>query len=384
MLIDNLLIKRLSYLEKIDSITETLRKKTGCPIPNVSGWEIGDDYRDIMLQHFDYPKYANFNPIDYFYSYNLIEKEQKKLIDRFGGNLNSSLLLTNNNTISLINAVNFIAKFCPSQIGLLLPCYFTIPNLLKNRKLTFKNFTAIRNEAGYSLPKDEIIHNECKVLILTNPVFSTGKYLSEDDLDFIYDFLSRGNYVVSDESLAAPGRELIRIFGTSKNFVGIYSPHKFIHFNSFKFSCMLFNERFEDFFDQWNDVYSGSLNVTNLQALSHFLSDNYDIVLNQFFMFTEKKRIKLINLLSNFPSFNTDIGCVGDFQCIYSKNIPFEAGNNLSFIKNIIKNTNAIFYPGTLHGFQKKHGFVFRVNLVSYTEIVENALLKILFYLTNM
>lgn len=70
MSINNLLIKRLSYLEKIDIETEKTRQKMRLSIPNISGWEISKEYKNIMLSSFDYSQYADYNPIDYIYSYN--------------------------------------------------------------------------------------------------------------------------------------------------------------------------------------------------------------------------------------------------------------------------------------------------------------------------
>ena len=303
MSVDNLLIKRLSYLEKIDIETEKAAKKFKMAVPNISGWEIGKDYKSLMLENFDYNSYADYDPIDYVYSYNLTQNKREVIIKRFGGNEYSALLLTNNNTVSLINLVNFIARFCPTNIGLILPCYFTLPNLLNDRNLKFDILPMRRNSDGYSLPKEEIISKNCKVLIITNPVFSTGKYLVQSDVDFLKNFLDKGNYLISDESLAAPAKELLRHLGQAPGFIGVYSPHKFIHFNSFKFSCIVYNKKFEDFFDQWNDVYSGGLNITNLQAIEHYLSDNYNLILHKFYKFTDEKRSKIIDLIKNFKQF---------------------------------------------------------------------------------
>ncbi len=383
MSVDNLLIKRLSYLEKIDIETEKAAKKFKMAVPNISGWEIGKDYKSLMLENFDYNSYADYDPIDYVYSYNLTQNKREVIIKRFGGNEYSALLLTNNNTVSLINLVNFIARFCPTNIGLILPCYFTLPNLLNDRNLKFDILPMRRNSDGYSLPKEEIISKNCKVLIITNPVFSTGKYLVQSDVDFLKNFLDKGNYLISDESLAAPAKELLRHLGQAPGFIGVYSPHKFIHFNSFKFSCIVYNKKFEDFFDQWNDVYSGGLNITNLQAIEHYLSDNYNLILHKFYKFTDEKRSKIIDLIKNFKQFESDADCIGDFQCIYSKKLPYELSNDLKFIKDVISKTHAVFYPGCLHGFQKEHGFTFRINLVSYTNEVANSLLKIIDYLSR-
>ena len=148
MSIDNLLIKRLSYLEKIDIETEKFRKMTRLSIPNVSGWEISREYKNIILESFDYPQYADYNPIDYVYSYNMEPEQRRTLIYSFGGNEKNALLLTPNNTISLTNVVNFISQFCNRNIGLLLPCYFTLPNLLNVWKLPYINLTMLRTETG--------------------------------------------------------------------------------------------------------------------------------------------------------------------------------------------------------------------------------------------
>lgn len=384
MSINSLLIKRLSYLEKIDAETQRYRKIFNWPIPNVSGWAISNEYKDSMLAEFDCQEYGTFNPIDYVYSYDIEQYNRFTLISKLGGNNNNKLLLTQNNTISLINVINFISKVCDKNIGLLLPCYFTIPNLLINRQKGFTGISMIHAETGYRLPVKEIENKKINTLILTSPIFSTGIYLSDNDINYLKKYLNDGNYLIADESLAAPGKELIRFLGYSPRFVGIYSPHKFIHFNAFKFSCILYNRQYEDFFDQWADVYSGSLNITNLQAIRHFFSQNYKIMLEHFYKFTNEKRKAIENMLNYYPQFRTDENAIGDYQTIYNNKLPYKIGDSISFIKDIIKNTQAIFYPGCLHGFQKEHGFVFRINLTSYTTQVQNSLLKILDYLSEL
>lgn len=384
MLTNNLLIKRLSYLEKIDIATKRYEKIFNCRVPNVSGWEIGDDYKNLILSYFDYRKYGDYNPIEYVYSYDLTNEITTKLINKFGGKNTNRLLITPNNTISLVNVTNFIAKICKNKVGLLLPCYFSIPNLFINRNILFDEVPMLRIDTQYNLPITQIERQNIKTLILTNPIFSTGTYFSNEDKNYLKEYLAKGNYIIADESLAAPGKELIRILGQYENFISIYSPHKFIHLNAFKFSCVVYNKIFEDFFDQWNDVYSGSLNVTNLQAINHYISSNYEQTLKIFYEYTENKRKKLLDLLYQYPQFSTDINALGDYQTIYNYKIPYEIGNDILFIKNLIKNTQSVFYPGCLHGFQKEHGFVFRVNLLSYSKEVQVALLKILDYLSKL
>lgn len=384
MSIEKLLIKRLSFLEQIDLETERYRNKTGEAVPNVSGWKISNDYRTIMMKNFDYFPYISENPIDYTYSYSLDSNLRKLILKKLGGGSNTSILLAPNNTISLVNLINFVANFCPHQIGLLLPCYFTIPNLLKDRSLSYVSLSMIRTMNGYRLPIEDIKKHNCKVLIITNPVFSTGQYLCEEDILFLKDFLAKKNHVICDESLAAPKHELVRDLGAFPHFLSIYSPHKFIHFNSFKFSCVLHNEMFENFFDQWNDVYSGGLNITNIHAINHYLSENYQKLLDIFYDFMGKNFFRVQEMVNHFYKFQTDAEVIGDYLCIYNQEIPYKYANNLNFIKKVITHTQSVFYPGCLHGFQKEHGFVFRINLASYGSRCSNALLKILDYLSNI
>ena len=385
MSVDKLLISRLSYLEQIDEIREKYSKKIKQSIPNVSGWDISKEYKELFLENFEYSKYfKNYDLLDYVYTYDINTHKRQTLIQKFGGNESNSILLVQNNTIALVNAINFIAHFCNEKIALLSPCYFSLPNLLNNRKLKYTTLPIIRSELGYKLPKDAISSSGYKVIILTNPVFSTGMYLDETEITFLANFLKNGNYIISDESLAAPKHELLRYLGSYPGFISVYSPHKFVHCNSFKFSCIVYNNAFEDFFDQWNDIYAGSLNITNLQAINHFLSDNYMHVQQKFLDFTNINRLKIIDMLNHFDNFETDMTGTGDFMCIYNKKLSYEIGNDIKFMKKVLNKTNSIFYPGCLHGFQKEHGFVFRVNLVSFNQIICASLLKILNFLSSI
>lgn len=384
MSVNDLLIKRLNYLEKIDALGESYSNKLKIPIPNVSGWHIEEKYQEYMLASFNYDDYGVFDPLEYVYSYDLANSIRNNVVAKLGGNpeIHRPLIVANN-TIALVNVVNFIRRYGYKYIGVLLPCYFSVPNLLYDTRFEVTYFSLLRKDGQYLLPTSELGKKKCDVLIVTNPIFSTGTYLSDNDIDYLASYLKEGKCIIADESLAAPGRELARKLGQYSNFISIYSPHKFLHFNSFKFSCIMLHSDFEDFFDQWNDVFSGSLNITNLRAINHFLSENYDQLVTKFLDYTSKIRNKVSDLVSTFDGFDLDKDSIGDYLCIYNSHLPYQWGKQLSFIRRLIEETHSLIYPGCLHGFQKIHGFTFRVNLVSYNERIGCSLVKILSFLSH-
>lgn len=384
MSVKDLLIKRLNYLEKIDALGELYSNKLKMAIPNVSSWHIEEKYQEYMLASFDYDDYGVFDPLEYVYSYDLADSIRNNVVDKLGGNPETHRpLIVANNTIALVNVVNFIRRYGYKHIGLLLPCYFSLPNLLSDMCFEVTYFSLIRKDGRYFLPTKELEKKQCDVLIVTNPIFSTGTYLSNDDIHHLALYLKEGKCIIADESLAAPGRELVRDLGQYSKFISIYSPHKFLHFNSFKFSCIILHSDFEDFFDQWNDVFSGSLNITNLRAINHFLSGNYDQLVTKFLDYTSKIRNKIRDLVSAFDGFDLDKDSIGDYLCIYNGHLPYRWEKQLSFIRRLIEETHSLIYPGCLHGFQKNHGFTFRVNLVSYNERIGCSLVKILNFLSQ-
>ena len=70
---------------------------------------------------------------------------------------------------------------------------------------------------------------------------------------------------------------MVRNLKPNKYLFGIYSPHKSLFFNSFKFSAIICDKSNDDFLEQWVDVIGGALPGSCISAIKHFLSPNYDL-----------------------------------------------------------------------------------------------------------
>ncbi len=108
------------------------------------------------------------------------------------------------------------------------------------------------------------------LLIITNPIYSTSVYFDKQSLKIIDNFIHKGIFIISDESLCLPEKSFDNIWSNYKNLICIKSPHKLIGMNSIKFSCISFYASYITFFDQWNGIFTGSLDYSCKQAISHF------------------------------------------------------------------------------------------------------------------
>lgn len=372
---------RLDFLDEINDIVKSYSLLKGIQIPNVSSWNTDTEFQNRMLSKLQFNNISNYDVINYFYSYNIKKELKTKVLNTFGANEGLDLLITPNNTVSLVNLVNFISKLKLKKIALLAPYYFTIPELLDNRKLNF-NIIPMKYEFGqYKLPREFLLQHSFSGIILTSPIFASGKYLCDEDKLFLKNYLNSGGYIFADESLSHPYKTLLKDLSENENFLAIYSPHKYLHCNSIKFSIIVYNKKYTDFFDKWNDYYCGSLNTSTLQAIDNYLSDNFQLAMDEFNLLTKERKLILSNMLGEIKGFYSDDNVVGDYCLIHSDFLSTNIADNINFLKNLLNNTDSMFYPGCLHGYQKSQGFTFRLNLASFNTNNRNALLKILNFL---
>jgi len=378
-------IKRLNNIEQIIALQENFYKSNGIYPFNVSNWTVSSYFRKNMEKYFEY-NFSN-SPIDYLYSYSITDEVKYNVMQKLGipkfEQKNRVCIFFPNNSISIVNVCNLLQKIHCKNIGILYPAYFSIESCLNSYGVTHTSFYVTRHNGHYRIPIEEIMNSNVDSIWITSPIYSTGTTYCSDDIIAIEFMLKNDIIVIADESLCVLNHELIRHFSKYDNFIGIYSPHKAISFNSFKFSALVCDDSYEDFFDQWLDVFCGNLPQTSIAAIYHYLSDNYTTCYNAFETFINKARKDVLAILKNFPNIETDSHIYCNLMTLYIKNLDFKFSKDINFLNEIIQHTQTLFYPSYLNGFSEEIGFSFRINLALYGPDFLASLQRLLVYLSD-
>ena len=378
-------IERLNNIESIISLQNDFYKTHGIAPINVSNWTVSKKFRDAMEHCFRHSN--DISPIDYLYSYNISRNMKNSVMETLG--VEKSILARKtciffpNNSLSIVNVCNMLQKMKRKNVGLLYPAYFSIESCMNTYGITCTPIYTKRINGTYRIPLDEIQNKCLDAIWITSPIYSTGTCYSATELMKIDSLLKTGILVIADESFCIRGHELIRKYANYENFIGIYSPHKAISFNSYKFSVIVCENSFEDMFEQWLDVFCGNLPQTSIAAIYHYLSDNYLQCNEVFDKFITNAMSAVRNILQNYENVETDDIVYGNLITIFMKKIDSNLAKDLSFMQDVITNTHALFYPGYLNGFSETMGFCFRINLALNSPEFLAGLQRLLQYLNK-
>lgn len=378
-------IERLNNIEDIIALQKKYYDENGILPLNVSNWTVSADFRKQM--EFVFQHDVTNSPIDYLYSYNISIEHKENIMKKLGMEekhlATKTCIIFPNNSLSIVNICNLLKKMHLKRVGILYPAYFSIASCMSTYGITCIPFFITRHNHKYIIPQVEILDAKLDALWITSPIYSTGTSYSLENIKIIETLLKKNSIIIADESFCTKNQELARRFAKYKNFIGIYSPHKAISFNSYKFSAILCDNCYEDFFDQWLDVFSGNLPQTTIAAIHHYLSNNYNECYQSFESFIQCAYSDVISILKKFSNIETDDIINGNLMTLYIKHLKYEDTKDLNTINKIIENTHTLFYPGYLNGFSKDMGFCFRINLALYNPDFLASLERLLRYLNS-
>lgn len=256
-------LKNMTFLNIIEDLEEKYFHSYGeGTLPfNISFWDPSEKIKQQYLKLMEFQNITEI--INYNYSYQVDDDIRKLTLKKLGINPDlKTLLFTPSGTISILVLIEWIKAKKYDKIAVLCPSYFSIVKNLSKDNIPFDIIYFKRSMNGYHVPFKNL--NQYKVIWITNPVYSTSVHLNTDDICRLKRLLDNGIVIVADESLASNGKELSRKLGNHFNFFGIYSPHKTISVNGFKFSLITFHENYDDDFDKLTDLIFGSLTSSNI------------------------------------------------------------------------------------------------------------------------
>lgn len=372
----------ISYIDEVESIINNITLQNGISPINISTWNSGEHYQHSLLKVLNLPKADNIT--DYIYGYDISQNLKVSLLHKINWDTDyCSCSLFTSATSAISSIAMALYKKATSKVLVVQPSYYTVQeslNFYKNIDVVSVSLSYSENDELYHIPFDKIYDIDADVIWLTQPVFSTGVYLSADE---VHEVCNRFPKVVIDCSLCSLKQTHILSKIVSNNTIIIGSPHKLIGLNGLKFCYVVGSKEFIDMLEDIVDIHLGGLPVTVPIAFSHFLSENFELCANVTETYVLKMRKKCEEIYKSFASqvsYNSNscgiYGMIHVNDSISSHNVSY------SDLYDIFSKTLVAFIPentDTIH----LNSCNFRVNYTLDDNKLLPAIGKLLTYLSD-
>lgn len=380
------LISEISVMDDIFSMEKNIEEKTGIHITNVSHWDSSIAFKEHMNKVLLLP--PSSLPWDYYYTYSFSIEDRYKVLKKLGVQskyLKSTAgVLYQSSTIAIVNMINFLVNHNRKKLCILQPSYFSVSSCCSMLSLEYNTEQIMFVEGTPKIPVEKILKGGYDCIWITSPIYGTSHYYDETQLKDIAHLKKSGLMIIFDESLALPGYELLRFFPIDKNTFAIYSPHKSISINGLKFAVMVCNEVYEEFLDQWVDVFSGAFACSNRDAVLHYISPNFlKMCFPAYKAYINKTEAAVAEVIRQFPFATILPNSNGHYINIFIDLKLQDSDELFNLITSLAHECFTSFIPGTLSGFDKTQNLCFRVNLTGDINDLPYAVGRILMYLKN-
>ena len=380
-------IDEIFAMDDIFSLEERASQQYGLPIPNVSYWDSSKAFQKEMAKAFVPPEPSL--PWNYYYTYSISPENRQQVLRDLGvpeTQLQTTMgLLLQSSTIAIVNMINFLVHHNRKRLCILQPAYFSVALCCSMFSLDYGVEQISFSDGRPQIPVDKILSSGYDCVWITSPVFCTGFYFDEEHKRNIAQIKSKGITIIFDESLALPGTELIRSFPIDPEVFAIYSPHKAISINGLKFAIIVCEKCYEDFLEQWIDVFSGALGGSNRDAVFHYLSPNYlNCCYPTYKRYVETAKAEVNSIVDQFPFATMLSHTEGHYVNIFTDLDVQGRSSILNLLNRTIRVSLASFIPSELNGFSPEQGFSFRVNLTGDIVELKGAIGRILQYFSTL
>ena len=372
----------ISYIDEVEKIINNVTLQTGISPVNISTWNSGEKYQRSLLEVLNLSKVDNI--ANYIYSYDIPNTLKKSLLHKINRNSNANSCAFFTSATSAISSIAMLSyKRAIKKVVVVQPSYYTVQEC-------FKSYTDIdvasislsysKKDCLYHIPVDKLNYSEAGIIWLTQPVFSTGVYLSVHE---IIELCDRFPLVVIDCSLCSLNQIQLISKLTPPNTIIIGSPHKLIGLNSLKFCYVVGLDEFIDELEDIIDIHFGSLPVTVPIALSHFLSANFELCTNATEKYILRMRKKCEEIYKSFTSnISYNQNSCGIYGMVLVSNSILNQIVSCSELYRIFSQTLVAFIPEITADIHP-NTYGFRVNYTLNDNILIPAIGKLLTYLTD-
>ncbi|MCH5337406.1 MAG: hypothetical protein J1E03_01365 [Acetatifactor sp.] len=373
-------IPHLEEIKKIRKLEQQIFQETQIPIYDVSNWNPGKEYKKLIYQA--YNSNHNSNYLDYHYSYEYNENIKVKVMSqllKISPNIYNCVFI-HSATAAICCIADYLKKHSFSKICVLEPAYFSVYSCLKSFGLNVYTESVILDSEGQCLfPYEEVTRENYDAIWITSPIYSTGLYYSQTQINYLKELVEKDIMLIIDESAATPANYLTQYLYSPNNIISFFSPHKYLSINSIKFAIIVCSKQTAYYFEDWIDVFIGSLPESACVAIEHYLSPNYMICYEIHEKYIDKNMSVIQELMEVFPD-NFYRGAKSNYLTIQNKSLPYISTLKESEMSKLMQIAHVSFIPGFINGFAKPWGFCYRVNLTLDTDKLKNHLGRLFNY----
>ena len=164
-------IHRLSSIDHISELEKTYEHTTGLKVLNVSSWHISESFRDVQLKHFCPPQIGN--AFDYVYTYSIPVHIRQAILKKLGSvSEASTILISPNNTISIINVINLLKHHGINHVCIVNPSYFSVAHALTSAGISYTYISMNRFNEKYVFPIEAILQGNYDAVWITSPFYA--------------------------------------------------------------------------------------------------------------------------------------------------------------------------------------------------------------------
>lgn len=381
------MIGELLTLEEIERAEESYQANYGHKPFSLSTWNPSSYYYNtFLLNHTILPAQAGVEDIiNYIYYYEMDPTLVCRCGEKVVGRKTGHIVITNSGTSSISLVSSVLSAKGLHRILIISPAYFAVFHNCLQKQITIKEVHMIRESGRYKLPRRKILDmlSNIDAIWMTSPVYNTGIYLDNEDVDFLIKEILPSVFVVADECFCKQGEELARRIPQDVNFIGIYEPMKQFLINGAKFSIISIPSGLADIFYHWSDVVCGCLALSTVQAIKFYLSEEADFLLSTLQNANENIRKETRFVISQFTGMSLDEDMNGHMMMCYIPELPADYLHTSEDFYQLQSATGVSIIPGTRFHFNPNNKFSFRINLSRYDPLhFAHALRRTLTYLT--
>lgn len=379
-------IWELETIDLSERVSKKLKKESGVGPYLLSYWNPEREFLESIPTKLKVTDYSNH--IDYVFSSTLEESsiEISEVIEKLGfSSGGAGGLVTPSGSASLNCVINWLKQKNVKKIISISPDYFSVKHICNSFEIEVENVDLVRN-GEYFFPDTALSTSDNSIPVwITNPVYNTGVYFQDSDIQEIENWLIEGRTVILDECLALSGMQLGPRFQKYPNFIGIYAPHKTICVNGVKFSIIVCNKDDQGHFDQWADALYGCLSTSTVSAIKHYLSPNFKEYETLVTKKLDESFESLVNELSKSENFcEYDTNSKGYLRTLYFPWLASDYLNDPVVLEEFIRNTQTTVIAGNSNHFPEDIGFCFRINLMRDSVGFRDSIKRVLKYLSQV
>lgn len=381
-------IREWDTINKIELLERKIFNKSGIKPNNVSHWNSAADFQKLLKEIYKPTDVELELYLDYNFTYDVTNVKKRKIIGQLGLDKSIMGLVVPTGTIAINCTLNWLKESCKiTNIAILCPAYFAVFHICDVMGINYHEIYMKKDANGkYKIPQAELISliSEKKIdaIYITNPVYCTSSYLDNSDLEFLNNILDRKKVdqeirIIWDGCLSIKKNPYVSALCSKENVVSIFEPHKPLAINGSKFCVVCFKYKELSFFESRADIIYGGLSASNLIALNHYLSPNYNECLKFFLKESYDNYCKILELSSKYNNVEIDDYDHSLYISCYFPRVSSEHSYRTDFLSKMITESQCSFIPGRRNHFDPNLPFSFRINLTRCDDEVLNMLNKI-------